>query len=130
VATAISVNLSMVTLQESETTKRLAAYAPLVALVVGHNFLQPATGAFRFDRRAVRRACGTAHRHAAATAAVAHVLTPDLTLRTDLLSSYERYGVSLHCQRSHQGDASNRLGLGFGSRVIHGAGASSTNNVL
>jgi magnesium transporter len=54
VATAISVNLSMVTLQESETTKRLAAYAALVALVVDHKFLQPATGAFRFDRRAVR----------------------------------------------------------------------------
>lgn len=38
VATAISVNLSMITLQESETMKRLAAYAALVAvptLIVG-----------------------------------------------------------------------------------------------
>ena len=44
VATAISVNLSMITLQESETTKRLAAYAALVAVptliagVYGMNF--------------------------------------------------------------------------------------------
>jgi Mg2+ and Co2+ transporter CorA len=49
VATAISVNLSMVTLQESETMKRLAAYAALVALVVDHNFLQPATGSAHFQ---------------------------------------------------------------------------------
>src|SRR6187397_2471648 len=38
VATAISVNLSMITLQESENMKRLAAYAALVAvptMVVG-----------------------------------------------------------------------------------------------
>ena len=38
VATATSVNLSMITLQESETMKRLAAYAALVAvptLIVG-----------------------------------------------------------------------------------------------
>jgi magnesium transporter len=44
VATAISVNLSMVTLQESETMKRLAAYAALVAIptmiagIYGMNF--------------------------------------------------------------------------------------------
>ncbi|MBL8670357.1 MAG: magnesium/cobalt transporter CorA [Alphaproteobacteria bacterium] len=44
VTTAISVNLSMVTVQESETTKRLAAYAALVAVptmiagVYGMNF--------------------------------------------------------------------------------------------
>lgn len=44
VGTAISVNLSMITLQESETTKRLAAYAALVAVptliagVYGMNF--------------------------------------------------------------------------------------------
>jgi magnesium transporter len=44
VATAISVNLSMITLQESETTKRLAAYAALVAVptmvagIYGMNF--------------------------------------------------------------------------------------------
>jgi magnesium transporter len=42
--TAISVNLSMITLQENETTKRLAAYAALVAVptmiagVYGMNF--------------------------------------------------------------------------------------------
>ena len=38
VSTAISVNLSMITLQESETMKRLAAYAALIAvptLIVG-----------------------------------------------------------------------------------------------
>ncbi|MBC7983026.1 MAG: magnesium and cobalt transport protein CorA, partial [Candidatus Obscuribacterales bacterium] len=38
IATAISVNLSMITLQESETMKRLAAYAALIAvptLIVG-----------------------------------------------------------------------------------------------
>ncbi len=44
VATAISVNLSMITLQESETVKRLAAYAALVAVptliagIYGMNF--------------------------------------------------------------------------------------------
>jgi magnesium transporter len=44
VATAISVNLSMITLQESETMKRLAAYAALVAVptliagIYGMNF--------------------------------------------------------------------------------------------
>jgi magnesium transporter len=44
VATAISVNLSMITLQENETMKRLAAYAALVALptlivgIYGMNF--------------------------------------------------------------------------------------------
>jgi magnesium transporter len=44
VVTAISVNLSMITLQENETTKRLAAYAALVAVptmiggVYGMNF--------------------------------------------------------------------------------------------
>ena len=44
VATAISVNLSLITLQENETTKRLAAYAALVAVptmiagVYGMNF--------------------------------------------------------------------------------------------
>ena len=44
VTTAISVNLSMITLQENETTKRLAAYAALVAVptmiagVYGMNF--------------------------------------------------------------------------------------------
>jgi magnesium transporter len=44
IATAISVNLSMVTLQESETMKRLAAYAALVAVptmivgIYGMNF--------------------------------------------------------------------------------------------
>jgi magnesium transporter len=44
VATAISVNLSMVTLQESETMKRLAAYAALIAVptmiagIYGMNF--------------------------------------------------------------------------------------------
>ena len=44
VATAISVNLSMIALQESETTKRLAAYAALVAVptmvagIYGMNF--------------------------------------------------------------------------------------------
>ena len=44
VATAISVNLSMVTLQENETMKRLAAYAALVAVptmiagIYGMNF--------------------------------------------------------------------------------------------
>jgi magnesium transporter len=42
--TAITVNLSLITLQESETTKRLAAYAALVAVptmivgVYGMNF--------------------------------------------------------------------------------------------
>ena len=44
VATAISVNLSMITLQENETMKRLAAYAALVAVptliagIYGMNF--------------------------------------------------------------------------------------------
>src|ERR1700751_5790047 len=44
IATAISVNLSMITLQESETMKRLAAYAALVAVptliagIYGMNF--------------------------------------------------------------------------------------------
>jgi magnesium transporter len=44
VTTAISVNLSLITLQESEVTKRLAAYAALVAVptmivgVYGMNF--------------------------------------------------------------------------------------------
>jgi len=44
VATAISVNLSMITLQESETTKRLASYAALIAVptliagIYGMNF--------------------------------------------------------------------------------------------
>ena len=44
VATAISVNLSMVTLQENETMKRLAAYAALIAVptmiagIYGMNF--------------------------------------------------------------------------------------------
>jgi magnesium transporter len=44
VSTAISVNLSLITLQESEVTKRLAAYAALVAVptmivgVYGMNF--------------------------------------------------------------------------------------------
>ena len=44
VATAISVNLSMVTLQENETMKRLAAYAALLAMptmiagIYGMNF--------------------------------------------------------------------------------------------
>jgi magnesium transporter len=44
VSTAISVNLSMITLQESETMKRLAAYAALVAIptmiagIYGMNF--------------------------------------------------------------------------------------------
>ena len=44
IATAISVNLSMITLQESETMKRLAAYAALVAIptliagIYGMNF--------------------------------------------------------------------------------------------
>ena len=44
VATAISVNLSMITLQESETMKRLAAYAALIAIptliagIYGMNF--------------------------------------------------------------------------------------------
>jgi magnesium transporter len=44
VATAISVNLSMITLQESETTKRLASYAALIAIptliagIYGMNF--------------------------------------------------------------------------------------------
>jgi magnesium transporter len=44
VVTAISVNLSMITLQESETVKRLAAYAALVAVptmiagIYGMNF--------------------------------------------------------------------------------------------
>jgi magnesium transporter len=44
IATAISVNLSMVTLQESETMKRLAAYAALLAVptmiagIYGMNF--------------------------------------------------------------------------------------------
>jgi magnesium transporter len=44
VSTAISVNLSMITLQESETTKRLASYAALIAVptliagVYGMNF--------------------------------------------------------------------------------------------
>jgi len=44
VATAISVNLSLITLQENEVTKRLAAYAALVAVptliagVYGMNF--------------------------------------------------------------------------------------------
>ena len=43
-ATAIAVNLSMVSLQENETTKRLAAYAALVAVptmiagIYGMNF--------------------------------------------------------------------------------------------
>jgi len=42
--TAISVNLSLITIQENETTKRLAAYAALVAVptmiagVYGMNF--------------------------------------------------------------------------------------------
>ncbi len=46
VTTGISVNLSMITLQENETTKRLAAYAALVAIptmiagVYGMNFKQ------------------------------------------------------------------------------------------
>jgi magnesium transporter len=51
VSTAISVNLSMITLQESETMKRLAAYAALVAVptliagIYGMNFeLVPASG--------------------------------------------------------------------------------------
>ncbi|HEU4616621.1 MAG TPA: magnesium/cobalt transporter CorA [Gammaproteobacteria bacterium] len=45
IATAISVNLSMVTLQENETTKRLAAYGALVAVptmiagIYGMNFV-------------------------------------------------------------------------------------------
>jgi magnesium transporter len=44
VATAISVNLSLITIQENEVTKRLAAYAALVAVptmvagVYGMNF--------------------------------------------------------------------------------------------
>ena len=44
VTTAISVNLSLITLQENETTKRLAAYAALVAVptmiagIYGMNF--------------------------------------------------------------------------------------------
>jgi magnesium transporter len=44
VSTAISVNLSMITLQESETMKRLAAYAALIAVptliagIYGMNF--------------------------------------------------------------------------------------------
>jgi len=44
IATAISVNLSMITLQESETMKRLAAYAALIAVptliagIYGMNF--------------------------------------------------------------------------------------------
>jgi len=44
VATAISVNLSMITLQENETVKRLAAYAALIAVptmiagIYGMNF--------------------------------------------------------------------------------------------
>ena len=44
VATAISVNLSMITLQENETMKRLAAYAALIAVptmiagIYGMNF--------------------------------------------------------------------------------------------
>jgi magnesium transporter len=44
IATAISVNLSMVTLQENETMKRLAAYAALLAIptmiagIYGMNF--------------------------------------------------------------------------------------------
>jgi magnesium transporter len=44
VTTAISVNLSMITLKENETTQRLAAYAALVAVptmvagVYGMNF--------------------------------------------------------------------------------------------
>jgi magnesium transporter len=44
--TAISVNLSMITVQENETTKRLAAYAALVAVptmiagIYGMNFRQ------------------------------------------------------------------------------------------
>src|ERR1700751_6290530 len=44
IATAISVNLSMITLQENETMKRLAAYAALVAVptliagIYGMNF--------------------------------------------------------------------------------------------
>jgi magnesium transporter len=44
VVTAISVNLSMITLQEGEVTKRLAAYAALVAVptmiagIYGMNF--------------------------------------------------------------------------------------------
>ena len=42
--TAISVNLSLITLQENETTKRLAAYAALIAVptmiagIYGMNF--------------------------------------------------------------------------------------------
>jgi magnesium transporter len=44
VTTAVSVNLSLITLQENETTKRLASYAALVAVptmiagVYGMNF--------------------------------------------------------------------------------------------
>jgi magnesium transporter len=44
VATAISVNLSLITMQENEVTKRLAAYAALVAVptmvagIYGMNF--------------------------------------------------------------------------------------------
>ena len=44
VTTAISVNLSLITLQENEVTKRLAAYAALIAVptlvagVYGMNF--------------------------------------------------------------------------------------------
>jgi magnesium transporter len=46
VATAISVNLSLITIQENEVTKRLAAYGALVAVptmvagVYGMNFTQ------------------------------------------------------------------------------------------
>jgi magnesium transporter len=54
VATAISVNLSLITLQENEVTKRLAAYASLVALptmvagVYGMNFQNMPELSWRF----------------------------------------------------------------------------------
>ena len=63
VATAISVNLSMITLQENETMKRLAAYAALIAVptmvagIYGMNFEHmPELGwTLRLSRRARRR---------------------------------------------------------------------------
>jgi magnesium transporter len=59
VATAISVNLSMITLQEGETTKRLAAYAALIAVptlivgIYGMNFLNMPELHWRFGYPAV-----------------------------------------------------------------------------